>query len=163
MYVLLVTLCTWSWCLCRCVLSLNLCQVICHVFLYKFNPLGQYIRLVLRSSLVVFQMPVRLSTARVNVFVCCLFIRCKEYPDLPNKNNIIIDFYFTTFFTPLYFYLVYSSLLLQLLNGSAFLLLLNSSVSWTWKMGSAISLIWPQNGHLSQLSCTLFPFFSKTL
>ena len=80
----------------------------------------------------------------------------------PNQNNLTIDSYFTKCFIPLYFYLVYSSLLLQLLNGSAFLLLLNSSVSWTWKMGSAISLIWPQNGHFSQL-LLIIPFFSPKL
>ena len=102
-------------------------------------------------------------------FTVSLFIRCCQYPDFPNQNNLTIDSYFTKCFIPLYFYLVYSSLLLQLsslllqlLNGSAFLLLLNSSVSWTWKMGSAISLIWPQNGHFSQLSL-IIPFFSPKL
>ena len=104
-------------------------------------------------------MPVRLCTAKVNVFLYCEFIHKMQRIPTPNQNNIIIDSYFTKCFIPLYFYLVYSSLLLQLLNGSAFLLLLNSSVSWTWKMDSSITLIWPQNGHLSRLSCSLFPFF----
>ena len=109
-------------------------------------------------------MPVRLCTAKVNVFLYCEFIhKMSLIPRPPQQNNLIIDSYFTKFFIPLYFYLVYISLLLQLLNGSAFLLLLNSSVSWTWKMDSSITLIWPQNGHLSRLSCSLFPFFSPKL
>ena len=108
-------------------------------------------------------MPVRLCTAKVNVFLYCEFIhKMLLIPRPPQQNNLIIDSYFTKFFIPLYFYLVYISLLLQLLNGSAFLLLLNSSVSWTWKMGSAISLIWPQNGHFSQL-LLIIPFFSPKL
>ena len=107
-------------------------------------------------------MPVRLCTAKVNVFLYCEFIHKMQRIPTPNQNNIIIDSYFTKCFIPLYFYLVYSSLLLQLLNGNAFLLLLNSSVCWTWKMGSAISLIWPQNGHFSQL-LLIIPFFSPKL
>ena len=108
-------------------------------------------------------MPVRFCTAKVNVFLYCELIhKMQRISRLPKQNEIIIDSYFTKFFIPLYFYLVYISLLLQLLNGSAFLLLLNSSVSWTWKMGSAISLIWPQNGHFSQL-LLIIPFFSPKL
>ena len=107
-------------------------------------------------------MPVRLCTAKVNVFLYCELIhKMQRISRLPKQNEIIIDSYFTKCFIPLYFYLVYSSLLLQLLNGNAFLLLY-SSVCWTWKMGSAISLIWPQNGHFSQLSL-IIPFFSPKL